>query len=151
MAVRPIRTTPDPVLRVVCAPVTDFDSDLAALAQDMLDTMYAAPGRGLAAPQIGVSQRLFVMDATWKEGTPAPMIFVNPDVLARSTTLATMEEGCLSIPGDLVAVSRPDQVTLRWQGVDGAWHEETFAGFAAACTQHEIDHLDGFLITDKPA
>jgi len=151
MAVRQVRLVPDPVLRKVCAPVTVFDADLAALATDMLDTMYAATGRGLAAPQVGVTCRMFVMDATWKAGTPTPMIFVNPEILTRSDVWVTLAEGCLSLPGDLTDVRRPDAVGLRWQGLDGAWASAEFTGFEAACTQHEIDHLDGILIMDKPA
>lgn len=146
-----IRKVPDPVLRQVCAAVTMFDDALEQLAQDMLETMYAAPGRGLAAPQVGVHQRVFVMDATWKEGKPAPMVFVNPEILVQADTVVTQPEGCLSIPDQLIDVTRPDAVTLRWQSLDGAVQEDEFSGFAAACIQHEIDHLDGVLITDKAA
>jgi len=149
MAVLAIRTVPDPALRQVCAPVTVFDADLMTLANDMLATMYAAPGRGLAAPQIGVLSRIFVMDATWKDGDPTPMVFVNPQVVSASDRLVTQLEGCLSIPDQLIDVARPDGVRLRWQDVSGVDHEADFSGFSAACTQHEIDHLDGVLITDK--
>ena len=151
MAVLPIRKLPDPVLRQVSQPVTAFDDALQALAGDMLDTMYAAPGRGLAAPQVGVLARLFVMDATWKTGTPNPMIFVNPQIVEASDTLATMDEGCLSIPGQIISIARPDRVQVTWQDLAGAAHDGMFDGFAAACTQHEIDHLNGRLITEKTA
>lgn len=146
-----VRILPDPVLRAICAPVVAFDASLATLAADMLETMYAAPGRGLAAPQVGVTQRVFVMDATWKDGTPSPQVFVNPEILQVSDRTVTQPEGCLSIPGDVTQVCRPDQVRLRWQDLDASWHEADFTGFEAACTQHELDHLDGILITDKPA
>lgn len=145
-----IRQLPDPVLREVCAPVTVFDQALADLAQQMLDTMYAAPGRGLAAPQVGIAQRLFVMDATWKEGTPAPRVFVNAEIIGASDELATFTEGCLSIPNQTSRINRPSEVTLRWQDLDGAPHTETFTGFAAVCVQHERDHLDGILCIDYP-
>ena len=148
MAVRPIRVVPDPVLRETCAPVTAFDPALSDLAQDMLDTMYAAPGRGLAAPQVGVLARVFVMDATWKSGDPTPIVFVNPVIETVADRMATMDEGCLSIPDQLVSVTRPDGVALRWQDVTGRSCSGAFSGFAAACVQHEIDHLNGVLITD---
>ena len=144
----PIRQVPDDVLRLVCDPVVAFDDDLACLSQDMLATMYAAPGRGLAAPQVGVISRVFVMDVTWKDGTPAPQVFVNPEVIAASDAVVTQDEGCLSIPGDLASVTRPAEVSLRWQGLDGVVQTGSFTGFAAACVQHEIDHLNGILCTD---
>lgn len=145
---RAIRQVPDPVLHVVCDPVTVFDASLALLADEMLETMYAAPGRGLAAPQVGITQRLFVMDTDWKTGTPKPQVFVNPVIVGRSGVNVTRGEGCLSIPGDLVDVARPDAVMMRWQNLEGDVQEGDFTGFAAACVQHEVDHLDGILITD---
>lgn len=146
--VLPIRLVPDDVLRVVCDPVQVFDADLAQLSDAMLATMYAAPGRGLAAPQIGVTKRLFVMDVTWKDGTPAPQVFVNPERIDVSDTVVTQDEGCLSIPGDPTPVTRPAEVELRWQRLDGVAQTGRFTGFAAACVQHEIDHLNGILCTD---
>lgn len=146
--VLPIRQVPDAILRRLCTPVAAFDADLAQLHDNMLATMYAAPGRGLAAPQVGVTQRLFVMDVTWKEGTPTPQVFVNPEVLEVSDDVVTQDEGCLSIPGDLVPVTRPASVSLRWQDLDGLTHNGQFSGFSAACVQHEIDHLNGILCTD---
>jgi peptide deformylase len=143
-----IRLLPDPVLRARAAPVAEFGPDLAALARAMLGAMYAAPGRGLAAPQVGLPLRLFVMDAGWKEGAPDPRVFVNPAVLWSSPETATRGEGCLSIPGRTFRVTRPARVRLAWQTLDGAAREEEFAGFAAACVQHETDHLDGVLICD---
>lgn len=147
--IRPIVQVPDPVLRGVAEPVEDFGEDLRALAEDMLQTMYDAPGRGLAAPQVGLPLRLFVMDVAWKEGEPAPQVFVNPEILDLSEEVVTREEGCLSIPGRMSRVTRPAEVGLRWRDVDGAAREGRFEGFAATCVQHEIDHLDGILCTDR--
>ena len=148
MAVRPIVLWPDPRLGEVCAPVDDPGA-LRDLAQDMLDTMYDAPGRGLAAPQIGVMQRIFVMDTGWKEGAPAPLVCVNPVITDPSETMAERSEGCLSIPGLLTDVTRPDAVTLRWTDLDGASHSARLTGFAATCAQHEMDHLDGRVTFDR--
>lgn len=145
MGVLPILTWPDPRLCAVCAPVV---SDMGALAADMLETMYAAPGRGLAAPQVGVLLRLFVMDAKWKEGSPAPQVFLNPRIIWRSDTLVAGPEGCLSLPGLSTPVARPDRLRLIWTDLDGAEQDQSFDGFAAICIQHECDHLDGILTID---
>ncbi len=142
---RAIICWPDPRLATVCAPVA---GDVAALAADMLDTMYAAPGRGLAAPQVGVLLRLFVMDVTWKDGARDPQVFINPEILWRSATRKTGPEGCLSIPGVLAEVERATEVRLRWTDLAGAVREETLTGFAAICAQHEYDHLDGIVTLD---
>lgn len=149
MAVMPIVQAPDPVLSQVAADVVVFDDALIGLAEDMLATMYAANGRGIAAPQVGVLQRLFVMDATWKDADPQPVIFVNPEIVSASEQMSTLAEGCLSIAGDLINVTRPASVVVRWRDVDGGFLEASFDGFSAACVQHEIDHLNGILITDK--
>jgi len=149
MAVMPIVQAPDARLSAVCAEVAVFDDALIALADNMLATMYAANGRGIAAPQVGVLQRLFVMDATWKEADPQPVIFVNPEIVSVADETSTLAEGCLSISGDLIDVTRPASVVLRWRDVDGGFLEASFDGFSAACVQHEIDHLNGILITDK--
>ena len=148
MAARPVLTVPDPILRQVCTPVEVFNQSLAELTDDMLASMYDAKGRGLAAPQIGVTQRVFVMDSSWKEGAPAPLVFVNPEILARSEETSTYEEGCLSIPGKTTHVRRPSQVTVAWKNVTGESEKRVFDGFAATCIQHEIDHLNGILCTD---
>jgi peptide deformylase len=140
-----IRTHPDPVLRAVCTPV---DGDRTALARGMLDAMYAAPGRGLAAPQVGVTERIFVMDTSWKEGLPDPRVFVNPEIVAREGWQVN-DEGCLSIPGTPRRVERAKRVVLAFDGLGGR-RQEAFEGFAAACVQHELDHLDGVLILDHP-
>jgi peptide deformylase len=149
MAVMPILQAPDARLSAVATEVAVFDDALIALAEDMLATMYAANGRGIAAPQVGVLSRLFVMDATWKDADPQPVIFVNPEIVSVSDDQSTLAEGCLSISGDLIDVTRPASVVLRWRDVDGGFLEASFDGFSAACVQHEIDHLNGILITDK--
>lgn len=111
--------------------------------------MYAAPGRGLAAPQVGVLLRLFVMDCTWKEGTYAPRVLINPEVLWMSAETAIGPEGCLSLPGITSQVSRATSARMRWVDLDGSVCEETFTGFAAICAQHEFDHLNGVLTLDR--
>lgn len=150
MALRSILFHPDPRLAQVCAPVTVFDAELADLIADMFDTMYAAYGRGLAAPQVGVLQRLFVMDATWKNGAGDPTVMVNPVITGASDVFSTLEEGCLSIPDTPRRVARPDWVAVAWQDAAGEHHAGRFDGFEAACIQHEADHLDGRLILDHP-
>ncbi len=149
MALRPILLHPDPVLRTRCAPVAGFDAGLRALVADMFETMYDAPGRGLAAPQVGEALRLLVMDTGWKDGASAPQVFVNPVILSGSEAQAVHEEACLSIPGQSSRVRRPATVTLRWQDLDGAVHEGAFDGIGAVCVQHEYDHLDGILCIDR--
>lgn len=139
---------PDPALSQICEPVAAHE-DVATLARDMLETMYNAPGRGLAAPQVGVLKRLFVMDATWKTGAPEPRIFVNPVVTEFSDRHVTANEGCLSIPGVDVPVERSDWVVMTWTTVDGATMKERFDGFSATCVQHECDHLDGRVTFDR--
>ncbi|WP_278924127.1 peptide deformylase [Pseudophaeobacter profundi] len=147
MALLPIVQWPDPGLSTHCAAVGD--EDLTGLIADMFDTMYDAPGRGLAAPQVGVLKRLFVMDVSWKEGAPAPLVMINPEILSFGEAQQPGEEGCLSIPGVLVAVQRPTTVTLRWQDAGRAWQQGRFDGFAARCIQHEYDHLDGLVTFDR--
>lgn len=147
--IRPILIHPDPRLKKVCDPVTAISSELGKLAEDMLETMYEAPGIGLAAPQIGVTKRLIVMDCV-KEGAgaPRPMVMFNPEVTWSSEDLSTYEEGCLSIPDQYAEVKRPAIVHVRWIGLDGAEQEEQFEGLWATCVQHEIDHLNGKLFID---
>lgn len=149
MALRSILTVPHAALRTKCEPIVDFDNDdLSTLVDDMFETMYAAPGRGLAASQIGVLQRVFVMDSTWKTGGRTPRVFINPEIKSCSDEKAVLEEGCLSIPDHLIEVSRPAQVELKWQDLQGNAQAGWFDGFEAACVQHERDHLDGILCTD---
>ncbi len=146
--VLPILIHPDAFLRRVCAGLPD---DPAQVAADMLATMYAAPGRGLAAPQVGLPFRMFVLDTGWKEGEPAPLVALEPEIVDPSDELATFTEGCLSIPDRPVAVTRPAEVTLRWTDLTGTRHERRLTGIEAVCAQHEADHLDGRLIVDFEA
>ena len=141
----PILRWPDPPLSTPCAPVGG--RDVAALAADMLETMYAAPGRGLAAPQVGVLLRLFVMDTGWKEGTPAPRICLDP-VVEFIGDFVEGPESCLSLPGIVTRVARAERVALHWTTPDGDRRSEVLDGFAAVCAQHEADHLDGRMTLD---
>ena len=146
---RPILIHPDPRLKKVCAPVSDVSDELRALADDMLETMYHAPGIGLAAPQVGVMDRLLVMDCVKEENEAArPMVLINPEVVASSDEKNVYEEGCLSIPDEFAEVTRPKVVDVRWMDLDGKEQQETFDGLWATCVQHEIDHLDGKLFID---
>lgn len=149
MTLKPILIHPDPRLKKACDPVSSFDKDLARLADDMLETMYDAPGIGLAAPQIGVMNRLIVMDCVKEEGgAPEPMALVNPAVVWESDDRNVYEEGCLSIPGQYAEVERPTMVRVAWQDVDGTAKEQEFDALWATCVQHEIDHLNGTLFID---
>lgn len=148
MAVLPVLRWPDPRLATPCAPAVP-DAATRALVADMFDTMYAAQGRGLAAPQVGVLTCVFVMDATWKQGSRAPRVFLNPEILHRSSRSVTGPEGCLSIPGVSADVIRAAEITLRWTDLDGGSLQETLTGFDAICAQHEIDHLDGIVTFDR--
>ena len=146
MSVLPILTWPDPRLSQKCDPVeTIVPQDLI---RSMFDTMYAAQGRGLAAPQVGVMQRFFVMDCGWKEGEPAPLAMINPVIMAAERIPVVMEEACLSIPGIAVAVERPKAVTVQWTAPEGDIHMADFDGFEARCIQHEFDHLNGTVTLD---
>jgi peptide deformylase len=147
--IRPILIHPDPRLKKRCEPVGQITQDLLRLADDMLQTMYDAPGIGLAAPQVGVTKRLIVMDCVKDpEARPRPMILFNPEVVWSSEDKTTYEEGCLSIPEYYAEVERPVSVTVRWTGPEGEQQEETFSGLWATCVQHEIDHLNGKLFID---
>lgn len=148
MSILPILRFPDPILRRPAMPVARIDDDLRLLAADMLDTMYAAPGRGLAGPQVGVLRRIFVVDVTWKEGAPSPKVYVNPVILDASEDLVSRTEGCLSIPGVDCPVARPAEVTLQWMDLSGAIVTERLHGIEATCVQHELDHLNGRLCID---
>lgn len=148
MSVLDILTWPNARLAEVCAPVAEITPEIETLAVDMLETMYAAPGRGLAAPQVGVLQRLFVMDVGWKEGAPDPIVCINPMLQEISEERATQTEGCLSIPGVTAQITRPARVQMQWTGLNGARFVQSFDGFAAACVQHELDHLDGVVTFD---
>ncbi|MFY0692828.1 MAG: peptide deformylase [Paracoccaceae bacterium] len=145
----PILIHPDPRLKKVAAPVADISDELRALADDMLETMYDAPGIGLAAPQIAVGKRLIVLDCVKNEGEePRPLVMFNPEVVAASDETSVYEEGCLSIPEQYADVERPAEVSVRWIDRDGNAQQEDFDGLWATCVQHEIDHLDGKLFID---
>ncbi|MDR9393327.1 peptide deformylase [Roseovarius sp. SYSU LYC5161] len=146
---RPILIHPDPRLKKVCAPVSDLSDELRGLADDMLETMYDAPGIGLAAPQVGVLDRLIVLDCADEEKESAhPVVMFNPEVVAASDETNVYEEGCLSIPEQYAEVKRPEAVDVRWIDRDGNERQETFDGLWATCVQHEIDHLNGKLFID---
>ena len=127
------------------------DDALRELIKDMFETVYDAGGRGLAAPQVGVLSRVFVMDATWKAGEATPMAFINPEILWASPEMQRNEEGCLSIPDQPVQVERPARVEVMWLNEAGEQQRGAFEGFEAACICHENDHLDGVLILDHEA
>ncbi|MCK0140949.1 peptide deformylase [Aliiroseovarius sp. F20344] len=149
MTIKPILIHPDPRLKKVAEAVPDLSDDLRVLADDMLETMYDAPGIGLAAPQIGVLKRLIVLDCVRDENEPPqPMIMFNPEVIQSSDDLNVYEEGCLSIPEQFAEVTRPKEVSVRWLDRDGNVQEREFDGLWATCVQHEIDHLNGKLFID---
>lgn len=148
MTTHQIVLLPNPVLREVAQPVENIDSATLQLLDDMVDTMYDAVGIGLAAPQIGISKRLIVMDCS-REGEP-PEIWkmINPEIIARSEETSKMEEGCLSIPGYNGDVTRPAEVEVKFTDIEGNAQQITASGLLAACVQHEIDHLNGVLFID---
>ena len=148
MTIKKIICLPDPRLRLVCAPVEKIDDDVRALMDDMLETMYDAPGIGLAAIQIAVPRRVVVMDVSGKDDPPAPMFFVNPEIVWSSEETNVHEEGCLSIPEYYEEVTRPARVRARFLDRDGAPREIEAEGLLATCIQHEIDHLNGVLFID---
>jgi peptide deformylase len=148
MAVRDILTVPDRRLKTISKPVEAVDDELRTLMDDMLETMYAAPGIGLAAIQIGVPKRVIVMDLSRGDGEPAPRHFVNPEIVWRSEETLPYEEGCLSVPEIYDEVERPARVKLRYLDYHGQAVEEDAEGVFAVCIQHELDHLNGVLFID---
>ncbi|MBP7952193.1 MAG: peptide deformylase [Sphingorhabdus sp.] len=163
MAILHILEVPDPRLKVVSHPVTVFDEDLRKLVDDMFETMYDAPGIGLAAIQVGVAKRVLVIDL--QEPAPHdhadgetcghdhgvirnPRVFINPEILDPSEDTAVYNEGCLSVPDQYADVDRPAKIRARWQDLDGKIHEEAMDGLMATCLQHEMDHLEGILFID---
>ncbi len=148
MAIREILVVPNPVLKQVSQPVDQVDDDLRALMDDMLETMYDAPGIGLAAIQIGVPKRVIVMDLAGSDEEKAPRYFVNPEILWNSDETAPYEEGCLSIPEVYDEVQRPAQVKLKYLNYQGEEVIEDADGLFAVCIQHEMDHLEGVLFID---
>jgi peptide deformylase len=145
---RSILIHPDPRLKKVAAALPDISDEVRKLADDMLETMYDAPGIGLAAPQIGVLDRLIVLDCAREEEEPAPLVMVNPEILVNSDEENVHEEGCLSIPEQYAEVTRPAEVRVGWLDLDGNPQERDFNGLWATCIQHEIDHLEGKLFID---
>ncbi|HEX6072628.1 MAG TPA: peptide deformylase [Sphingomicrobium sp.] len=156
MAIRPIFETPDPVLRQISKPVETFDDGLRTLVADMFETMYVAPGIGLAAVQVGVPIRLLVIDLQEPENpddpdssvVKDPRVFINPEILWHSDHEVPYTEGCLSVPEQYAEVMRPDKIRARWRDERGKAHEDEIEGLLATCLQHEMDHLNGVLFID---
>ena len=148
---KPILIHPDPRLKKVCDPVPDITDNILTLSKDMLETMYHAPGIGLAAPQIGVNARILVMDCAKRDdeaAAPEPMVLINPEIVRSSEELEEHEEGCLSIPEIYAMVRRPKDVRVSYLDKHGELQERDFEGIWAVCVQHEIDHLNGKLFID---
>ncbi len=153
MAILPILETPDPRLRTISTPVEAIDDDLQRLIDDMFETMYDAPGIGLAAIQVGVPKRVLVIDLQEpeeEEGEPVkrPMVFINPHILDGSEEITVYNEGCLSVPEQFAEVERPASIRASWMDRDGRIREERIEGLLATCLQHEMDHLEGVLFID---
>ena len=148
MALREIITEPSEILRKKSLPVDVVDVDLQQLMNDMLETMYAAPGIGLAAIQIGVPKRVIVLDIARKDAPKNPMYFVNPELISKSQNNSTYEEGCLSVPGQFAEIDRPDKCHIRYLDYYGQPKELKTEGMLATCIQHEMDHLEGILFID---
>jgi len=148
MAILPIITVPDPILKTVSAPVAAVDDDLRALMDDMLETMYAAPGIGLAAIQVGKPLRLLVMDLTEDGMDPDPQYYINPEITWTSDELTTYNEGCLSVPEQYADIDRPSECKLTYLDYDGKEQALHATGLFATCIQHEMDHLNGIVFID---
>lgn len=153
MAILPILEAPDPRLRVISSPVETVDDELRRLIADMFETMYAAPGIGLAAIQVGVPKRVLVIDLQEpaEEGGEAvrtPRVFINPELVDPSGDMSVYSEGCLSVPDQYADVERPAEITARWLDEQGRPHQERLSGLLATCLQHEMDHLQGILFID---
>lgn len=148
MAVLDIYETPHPILKEVSAPVDKVDDDLRAFMDDMLETMYAAPGIGLAAIQVGVKKRVLVIDLQENEGERNPRYFVNPEIVEASDELNVYQEGCLSVPEQYADVERPARIRVKYLDYDGTEQLEEMDGLLATCLQHEMDHLNGILFVD---
>tara|TARA_B100000029_G_scaffold440918_1_gene458357 strand:+ start:2512 stop:3042 length:531 start_codon:yes stop_codon:yes gene_type:complete len=148
MALREILTEPNKILRTISSRVDVVDKDLQRLMDDMLETMYAAPGIGLAAIQVGVPKRVIVLDLAPKDQPKNPMYFVNPEIINKSSNNSLYEEGCLSVPGQFAEISRPDKCYVKYLDYYGQPKELKAEGMLATCIQHEIDHLEGVLFID---
>ena len=145
---RKILTEPDPILRKKCEPLEKVDTETKQLMDDMLETMYAAPGIGLAAIQVGILKRLVVIDISKGEEEKKPMFLINPQIIHRSKKTSIYEEGCLSLPGQFAEIERPAECTLKYIDYNGKEKELKADGLLATCVQHEVDHLNGILFID---
>jgi peptide deformylase len=148
MTIRKILTEPDPFLRQKSEKVDIVDNNVRSLLDDMLDTMYAAPGIGLAAIQIGVPKRVIVIDLSRKDEKKNPLYFINPEIITNSNINASYEEGCLSVPGQFAEIDRPDKCKVKFLDYNGREQILEAEGLLATCIQHEIDHLEGILFID---
>ncbi|OYW51630.1 MAG: peptide deformylase [Azorhizobium sp. 32-67-21] len=148
MALRPILIIPEPRLRQLCAPVTGIDAETRKLVSDMFETMYDAPGIGLAAPQVGVLRRVVTIDLSREDEPRQPLAMINPEIIAASEERSIYSEGCLSIPDYYEEVERPAEVTVRYMTLEGKTVEQHVSGLLSTCVQHEIDHLNGVLFID---
>jgi len=148
MATRTILVAPDPRLKAISLAVAAVDAEIRRLADDMLESMYAADGIGLAAIQIGIPKRVLVMDLAQKDGRNDPRVFINPKILWASDEIAVCEEGCLSVPDIWEEVARPEQIRAEYLDRDGKLQTLEAEGLLATCLQHEIDHLEGLLFVD---
>ena len=148
MAIRKILVEPNEFLRKKSSPVEHIDDELRRVMDDMLETMYAAPGIGLAAIQIGVPKRIIVIDLTKQDELKNPMFFINPEIVEKSITNSSYEEGCLSVPGQFAEIDRPDKCHIKYLDHYGNPTEIKTEGMLATCIQHEIDHLEGILFID---
>ena len=148
MALREILTEPNKILRQKSINVDQVDKELQKLMDDMLETMYAAPGIGLAAIQVGVPKRVIVLDLAKKDEPKNPMFFINPEIIERSKNNSTYEEGCLSVPGQFAEIDRPDKCHIKYLDYYGKQKEIEASGMLATCIQHEMDHLEGILFID---
>ena len=145
---RKILTEPDPILRKKCEPLEKVDAETKKLMDDMLETMYAAPGIGLAAVQVGILKRLVVIDISKAEEKKKPLFLINPQIIRQSKKTSVYEEGCLSLPGQFAEIERPAECTLKYIDYNGKEKELKADGLLATCVQHEIDHLNGILFID---
>jgi peptide deformylase len=148
MTIKPLIILPDPILRQASAPIEQVDDAVRNLSNDMLETMYDAPGIGLAAIQVGVARRMLVIDLSKEDEEKQPQVFINPEILQFSDERSVYEEGCLSIPDYYAEVERPAKITLKFLGLDGKEQLLDAEGLLATCLQHEIDHLNGVLFID---
>ena len=148
MALKQILTEPNKILREKSLPIDKVDPDVQKLIDDMLETMYAAPGIGLAAIQIGIPKRVIVLDIAQKDGQKNPICFINPEIIEKSKNNLTYEEGCLSVPGQFAEIDRPDKCYVKYLDYYGQPKEIKAEGMLATCIQHEMDHLEGILFID---